>query len=125
MRTHAPHSAPSRPLCHVYTPYSTPPLPTAQALNQLAATVISLVIALVGGALTGLLVKTMGTRFKLGITDTHFFVDAAYWSATEGYSVYDKPSQAGAKYGLPSAEGDVSKYSLSNSTKVAPITPSP
>ena len=125
MRTHAPHSAPSRPLCHVYTPYSTPPLPTAQALNQLAATVISLVIALVGGALTGLLVKTMGTRFKLGITDTHFFVDAAYWSATEGYSVYDKPSQAGAKY-LPSAEGNASHHSnKSNSTKVAPITPSP
>ena len=91
-----------------------------QALNQLAATFISLTIALVGGALTGLLVKMMGKQFNLGITDTHFFVDAAYWSNNEGYSVYN--SQSGGKY-LPSAESDVSNRSMGNShsTKVAPI----
>ena len=89
-------------------------------LNQLAATFISLGIALVGGAFTGLVVKTMGKQFNLGITDTHFFVDAAYWSNTEGYSVYN--SQPGGKY-LPSAESDVSNRSMGNShsTKVAPI----
>jgi len=91
-----------------------------QALHQLAATFISLGIALVGGALTGVLVKTMGKQFNLGITDTSFFVDAAYWSSTEGYSIYSK--SAAGKY-LPSAETDVSNRSMGNShsTKVAPI----
>ena len=59
----------------------------------------------------------MGKQFNLGITDTHFFVDAAYWSNTEGYSVYSKP--AAGKY----LESDVSNRSMghSHSTKVAPI----
>ena len=67
-----------------------------------------------------MLVKTMGKQFNLGITDTSFFVDAAYWSSTEGYSIYSK--SAAGKY-LPSAETDVSNRSMGNShsTKVAPI----
>ena len=101
--------------------YRVPVVEIVQALNQLAATFISLTIALVGGALTGLLVKMMGKQFNLGITDTHFFVDAAYWSNTEGYSVYNS-SKPGGKY-LPSAESDVSNRSMGNShsTKVAPM----
>jgi hypothetical protein len=49
----------------------------------------------------------MGKQFNLGITDTHFFVDAAYWSNTEGYSVYSK--SAAGKY----LESDVSNSNRS------------
>ena len=98
---------------------SFPPPSIVQALHQLAATFISLGIAIVGGAFTGLVVKMMGKQFNLGITDIHFFVDAAYWSNTEGYSVYSK--SAAGKY----LESDVSNSNRSmghsHSTKVAPI----
>ena len=64
----------------------------------------------------------MGKQFNLGITDTHFFVDAAYWSNTEGYSVYSK--SAAGKY-LESEDVSSSNRSMghSHSTKVVKVAP--
>jgi len=95
---------------------------STQALNQLWATIISLILALVGGAFTGLVVKLMGRQCHLGLAGQEFFIDAAYWSNTDG-SKYGMADFLQKEVSYTQERRHSKSNSVSNGGTTARVTP--